>query len=319
MPRISIIVPLYKAEKYIEQCLQAFSRQEFKDFEVVMIDDCSPDNSLEVAKACAKELGLNAVFVKNEQNLGPSRTRENGIKEANGEYLAFCDSDDYYSDDYLALMATASENFTKDVVFCSYNAVYSSGKSVVRDLVSKIKDKTKKEILAHGTDSLCALMVKKSVLNGIEFPDIRNGEDMAIIPLIIALSNSFGYVDKPIYNYVYHENSLSKKPNADIVPVLEKSFNYVAEHIEKDYPEETEFLGIKNLLYGATLNLLKSPRCIKKARALYKSFKSRYPKWKKNKYYSFLPKYKKIYLWFLGKKMFVACRVLSSIHRIISK
>lgn len=320
MPKISVIIPLYKSEKYIGKCLSSLAEQTYKDFEVILIDDCSPDNSVSVAEAEVQKLGMdNVSIICNKSNLGPSKTRANGIMCSKSEYIAFCDSDDYFEKYHLQYMTEASDSFTKDVVFCSYNSVYSSGKKVIHDMVSKIKNAPKNEILAHGTDSLCCLMVKKSILDRIDFPDIRNGEDMSVIPLIIARSVSFGYVDAPIYNYVYHENSLSKKPNTEIVNILEKSFAYIVQYLKDDYPEETEYLGIKNLLYSATLNLLKSPKCIKKAQLFYKSFLQRYPKWKENKYYKFLPNHKKLYLEFVSKKLFVVCRLLSVIHRILSK
>lgn len=320
MPKVSVIIPLYKSEKYIGKCLSSLADQKYRDFDVILVDDCSPDNSVSVAEAEVQKLGMdNVTIIHNKSNLGPSKTRANGIAYSKSEYIAFCDSDDFYEKEHLQYMTEAADNYTKDLVFCSYNSVYGSGKTVPHDMVSKIKNASQNEILAHGTDSLCCLMVRKSILDEIEFPDIRNGEDMSIIPLIIAHSAKFGYVDTPIYNYVYHENSLSKKPNTEIVNVLEKSFLYIVEHLGNDYPMETEYLGIKNLLYGATLNLLKSPKCIRKAKIFYDSFVQRYPDWKANKYYEFLPTHKKIYLGFLNKRMFIVCRGLSVLHRILSK
>lgn len=320
MPKVSVIIPLYNSEKYIDKCLLSLNNQTYKDFDVILVDDCSPDNSVSVAEAEVKKLGMNNVaIISNKKNMGPSKTRERGIAHSQSEYIAFCDSDDFFEKEHLQCMTEASDNFTNDLIFCSYNSVYSSGNKVAHDMVSKIKNAQKNEIIAHGTDSLCCLMVRKSILDDIDFPDIRNGEDMSIIPLIIARSSKFGYVDTPIYNYVYHENSLSKKPNTEIVSVLEKSFAYIVENLGNDYPVETEYLGIKNLLYGATLNLLKTPKSIQKAKIFYESFLQRYPEWKANKYYTSLPKHKKIYLDLLNKRIFIGCRILSILHRILSK
>lgn len=320
MPKVSVIIPLYKSEKYIDTCLTSLATQTYKDFDIILVDDCSPDNSVNVAESVVRKIGMNNVtIIHNEKNLGPSKTRANGIAYSQSEYIAFCDSDDFFEKEHLQLMIEASDSYTNDIVFCSYNSVYSSGNKVMHDMVSKIKNSPKNEILAHGTDSLCCILVRRSILDGIDFPDIRNGEDMSIIPLIIARSEKFGYVDAPIYNYVYHENSLSKKPNPEIVNVLETSFAYIVTHLGNDYPMETEYLGIKNLLYGAMLNLLKTPKSIGKAKQFYESFSARYPNWRNNKYYRFLPKHKKIYLGVLSKRLFVGCRILSIFHRVLSK
>ncbi len=320
MPRFSVVIPLYNCEKYIGKCLGSLAAQEYGDFEVILVDDCSTDGSVAAAREEICRLGLkNVRILKNEVNLGPSGTRKKGIAQARGTYIAFCDSDDFMEKDHLKLLARATEDFTRDVVFFSYNSLYSNGNAVLHDMVSKIKGAAKKDILAHGTDSLCCLSARKEILDTVEFPDIRNGEDMAIIPVILARAESFGYVDKALYNYVYRTNSLSKRPDPEVAADLERSFDYIARNLGQDFPEETEYLGIKNLLYGAVLNLMKTAGGGKRARTLYAAFCRRYPNWSKNKYYPDLPKHKKLYLWCVKRRLFFLCRILSVIHQKVSK
>lgn len=319
MPNISIIIPCYKAEKHIRECLVSLSVQTYKDFEVIIVDDCSPDQSFFIAEQESQKLGLAFTIIQNEKNIGPSLARKKGIMLAKANYVAFCDSDDKYDSDYLEQMVLATNDFCNDIVFCSYRSIYSNGKSISHDVVTKIMGEQKNNIIAKGTDSLCCLLVKRELLLNIEFPDIRNGEDMSIIPVLIAKAESFGFVPKSIYNYIYHENSLSKEFNPGIVHILKKSYNYILENIGESYPIETEFLGIRNFLYGALLNLLKAPGYNKEALDLINSFDKLHPDWIKNKYYSSLPMHKKVYLYFAEKRILFICRILSKLHQKISK
>ena len=123
MPKVSVIIPLYKSEKYIDTCLSSLAGQTYKDFDVILVDDCSPDNSVFVAGSAMRRLGMdNVTIIHNEKNLGPSKTRANGIAYSQSEYIAFCDSDDFFEKEHLQLMTEASENFTNDMIFCSYNS-----------------------------------------------------------------------------------------------------------------------------------------------------------------------------------------------------
>lgn len=320
MARVSVIIPLYNSEKYIRKCLDALVNQTYTDFEVIIVDDCSKDSSVEEVTSYICESNINNFhFIQNEKNLGPSLTRKKAIELASGDYIAFCDSDDYYEPDYLECMVNNSNSFVNDIVFCSYKVLYSSGKSLEHNVVKGIHGKSKREIIACGADSLCCLMIRKKILENLEYPNIRNGEDMSIIPVIISKAENFGFVEKPIYNYVYHENSLSKKPNAQIAQVLEISFHYIESNIGSIYADESEFLGIKNLLYGATLNILKLKGTKNDASEVASRFNDRYPNWINNKYFNSLPMYKKVYLFFVQRRMFQICRLLSIIHMYISK
>ena len=319
MPIISIVIPLYNAEAYISKCLESISRQTFKDFEVVMVDDCSSDNSIALAEKRCQELNLNYQILCNKKNIGPSLTRKNGINSSKGQYIVFCDSDDFFNDDHLEKLIGNSDNLNNDIVFCSYKTVYSSGVEKKHNVTTAIKSLNKKGIIARGTDSLCCMMVKSKVFEQITFPDIRNGEDMSIIPVIISLSNKYGFSDECSYNYVYHANTLSKKPNLEIVNILKESFLYIKQRLETEYPMETEFLAIRNYLYGGMLNLLKTKAQLRQGRVFYKEFKKMYPLWYRNPYVKTLPSYKKMYLTCVRLNLFVICKALSIIHMKLSQ
>ena len=104
MAVISVIIPCYQAAAYIEKALRALEQQTFQDFDVILVDDCSADNTAEVIRAFAESSSLNITLLRNEVNSGPGASRNRAIAHSQAEFLCFCDSDDWYEPDYLQCM-----------------------------------------------------------------------------------------------------------------------------------------------------------------------------------------------------------------------
>ena len=118
MAQISIIVPVYNAEKTLERCLNCIQNQIFQDFEAILVNDGSTDRSLEICETyCAKDPRF---ILINQNNSGPSVARNNAIDAASGEYLAFIDSDDYAEPNFLEAFFTAAKSTDADLTICNY-------------------------------------------------------------------------------------------------------------------------------------------------------------------------------------------------------
>lgn len=318
--KFSIIVPYFNSDKFIDRCLSSLMCQSFKDFNVIIVDDCSSKESYNKLLNIVKEYKDDRILViQNEKNLGPSLSRKNGIMQSTSEYVCFCDSDDEYQKNYLESIYQSSNNGSNDIIFCSYNIKYSNGHIIKKDLVSNLIDKNKYFLIAAGSDSLCCISFKRTLFNNIEFPNLRHGEDMCIIPLLISKANKYGFVNEYLYNYIYRKESLSKNCSLNTIMDLSLSFKYIEENIPNIYKEEIEFLGIRNYLYGFFLNLFKIKFDKKMIIELMKNFYIKYPNWKKNKYFYLLPRYKKIFLYLLDKKLYLICFIFSKLHKIISR
>ena len=112
-PKISVIVPMYNAEKYLSLCINSILAQTFKDFELILIDDCSTDKTLEVAKSFSDS---RIKLLQNEKNLGtPGAVRNVGIDAAHGEYLFFCDNDDVMLPNALEILYSTAKINNADV------------------------------------------------------------------------------------------------------------------------------------------------------------------------------------------------------------
>ena len=133
-PKISVIVPIYKVERYIGRCLLSLLRQSFKDFEVLMINDGSPDNSRRIAQAFSRRDKRFILFDK--ENGGLSDARNYGIERARGEYIACVDSDDFVHKDYLKTLYGLCKKYDADMSYCNFMYSFFNGSMKIRHIAS---------------------------------------------------------------------------------------------------------------------------------------------------------------------------------------
>lgn len=215
MPKVSIIIPVYGVEKYIERCARSLFEQTLDDIEYLFIDDCTPDKSVEILKRVLEEYPhrkSQVVIHRMEQNSGQAKVREWGMQNATGEYIIHCDSDDWVDVHMYEKMYKKSVSADYDIVVCDYYE--SDGISHVRknEYISDKVEETMSSILLKKTHSvLWNKLVKKSIYNNeIIYPIANNAEDYALLVQLAYNSKSFGYVNEPLYFYFYNTSSLTK-------------------------------------------------------------------------------------------------------------
>ncbi len=120
---VSIIIPVYKVEPYIVSCIDSVLRQTYRNLEVILVDDCTPDHSMELAKECIEQSPLSKdlsfIYLKHERNRGLSAARNTGIDSATGEYVYFLDSDDEITENCIQLMTKCIEDYPKTELVCA--------------------------------------------------------------------------------------------------------------------------------------------------------------------------------------------------------
>ena len=129
MPKISVIIPAYNVEKYIEKTLKSLKDQTFKDFEAIIINDGSTDNTEKIIKEVLQGTKFQWKLI-NQENQGVSAARNRGIIDSKGEYICFLDADDYYHPSFLEKMYNKAKENNYDVVFCNYARVNEKGKII---------------------------------------------------------------------------------------------------------------------------------------------------------------------------------------------
>ena len=221
----SIIVPVYNVEKYLDKCLASILEQTFKDFECIIIDDGSPDNSNIIIDKYVK---LDQRFkVIHQKNMGLSAARNAGLDIAKGDYIVFVDSDDYIANDYLEKFAAKIASTNAEIVVCGLTEVFKDyEKSIVFE--DESTEVIKQNILADVWPSYAwNKCYKKSLFANIRFPVGKIFEDILTIPEVCLYARKIVCIPDKLYYYNRHnENSITANLSS------EKMYNHFQGHLK---------------------------------------------------------------------------------------
>ena len=238
LPKISVIVAIYKAEKYLQRCLDSLVNQVFEDYEVLLIDDGSPDNSGYICDAYAERYPCMRVIHK--ENGGVASARQCGIDHAQGEYTIHVDADDWVEPDMLAALYRKAEEEDADMVICDYFEWERKERYVRQEPSALTPDAVLRDLLAarlHG--STWNKLIKRScyTVYNLSFPDGMILEDVYVVCDLCMRDIRVTYLNKAFYHYDRSTNtkSLSQTYNAlsirsrvFFVDFLEKKLNPIA-------------------------------------------------------------------------------------------
>lgn len=213
---ISVIVPVYNTEKFIERCVNSIISQTYRDWELFLIDDGSKDNSLELIKKFEKnDSRIRAIH---QENQGAGAARNKGLSLVTGDYIVFVDSDDYLENYYFEMLSEHQE----DVVFIDVNRRNEDGDVIAREKLSVLKTWSKDDILRSQMTGKVLWggvrkAVKRSLLesNSIKYSQHKVGEEAIYSFLLLYYSHNYSFIDVPVYNYEVHSDSLSQSYQVD--------------------------------------------------------------------------------------------------------
>lgn len=235
--KISIIIPVYNAEGYLQKCLDSIARQTLQEYEVILVNDGSTDGSLGVMEAFASEQD-GRVKILNKENARQAAARNDGLKLAVGEYVAFADSDDYMEPDYLQTLYEAAVEQDSDCVICGYSMVSDKGE-VIRH-VKLCQDK----VVPYGRAGMFVVwcrLLRRSFLEEHQFSFQEGGKIYEDVPYAIATKFmgrnpvAIGYEG---YAYVQHVGSTmssgtvssEKFPFEKMTQSIEQSLRYIEDN-----------------------------------------------------------------------------------------
>ena len=314
---VTIVIPCYNVAKYIKRCIDSLVGQSFQKFKVILVDDKSTDDTYQYLLQLQATSRLDIMVLQNSCNSGPAVSRNKGILEADTKYITFCDSDDWYEPDFLKTMVSLLEDNAADMAFCGYKVVDEYGNSQSRPVYNRSGLISREEAFCLDADSLCMLMVKTDIMKDTLLPDLRNGEDVATVPLLMAKANRYAATVSCLYNYFRRSDSASERPTMKAVESLVCSYQYVQKNFTDKYIKEKEFLGIKNLLYSTIITLFSCSNNRHMAKSLLQEFEDIYPNWKNNPYITSLRIYKKVILRMVSLKLFGVVRLVAILRNVI--
>ena len=245
---ISIIIPVYNGEKYIAKCIESILGQSYEHFELLIINDGSTDNTLEVCKKYDDK----RMRIINQKNKGVSTARNNGIKNSEGEYIMFVDADDYIEKNCLEIMINGIKG--NDICICNYYLVNDEEKVIVS--CNNKKGLSFRDLLFDSESNvfgyICGKLIKRSSIKICFNEEIAIREDHVFFLDNSPYINSISMINEPVYDYVINNNSASRniKWNKRSISVLDATNHIIQEYNNKQYLYNEKYRFINYYLHA---------------------------------------------------------------------
>ena len=318
MPKVSVIVPIYNVEGYIEKCLETLVNQTLDDIEIILVNDGSKDNSALIAKKYLEKYPEKIVYLEKE-NGGLSDARNYGMPYAKGEYIAFLDSDDYVEKDMYEKMYEIAKKENSDMVECDFYWEYPDKK---KEDIGKIYS-GKNEMLEKIRVVAWNKLIKREILEKtkIQFPKGYRYEDVEFTYKLIPYLEKVSFLKKPCIHYMQRQGSISNTQNErtkEIFDVLEHVIDYYKQNnfFEK-YKNELEYVYIRYAFCSSLLRIVKiEDENIQEQllQTTWKNVNTKFPNWKKNPILKKNKSLKDLYLKTINKTTYkIYCTILGII------
>ena len=261
MAKVSVIVPVYNASKYLNQCISSIAEQTMKDIEIITINDGSTDNSLQILEELSlKYKGKIKIF--NQDNNGAGAARNVGLENACGEFIKFVDADDYLKLDILDKMYNIAKEYNVSLVRGNYQMVMGPIKLEDKCSFSGIKGnqlidvKENKDYIVTETPGIGNKLISRDLIGDLRFPEKTKWEDLAIMPVAVASSEKVFHMDENVYNYRINMNTTVKDFIRQIPNIFDiiKCVEIIEEEMKKrgldsEYSEQIKSLYILHTLF----------------------------------------------------------------------
>ena len=262
--KISVIVPSYNSERYISRCLNSLINQTYKNLEIIVVDDCSTDNSYQIVKEFQNKHN-NIISLRNENNKKTFETRRVGMKAATGDYIGFCDSDDFHESnafEYLLNLILKNDYDMSSGIFvhnennwpCPKNSIIYTLNNY--DLYKNLFNK--KEIHHLSTSLFKKEVIKKSLEEIPENINISNADDFLLFGIIYYNVKSYIHGDKSIYNYCRNEMSVSKSKGVNTALARVIDYSKVYYYLEQLLINRNQYETYKTQLANIGMGMAKA-------------------------------------------------------------
>ena len=286
MPKVSVIVPFYNVEGYIEKCLETLVNQTLEDIEIILVNDGSKDRSIEIVNKFLEAYPDKLVYLEKE-NGGLSDARNYAIPYAKGEYIAFLDSDDYVEKDMYQKMYELAKKENSDMVECDFYWEYPD--KLKKDV--GVIYNGKKEMLEKVRVVAWNKLIRREILEKTEvkFPKGYRYEDVEFTYKLVPFIEKVSFLKKPCVHYIQREGSISNSQNErtkEIFDVLDHVIDYYKEKgIYETYKEEIEYIYVRYAFCSSLLRIVKIEDVALQEKLLnltWKKVNTNFPNWKRN-------------------------------------
>lgn len=222
MVKVSVIIPVFGVEKYIERCARSLFEQTLDDIEYIFVDDCTKDRSIEVLCQVLDDYPYRKEHVRiihHEVNKGLPQARRTGLNYATGEYIAHCDSDDWINLDMYQLMYEKAQEESADVVVCDYAKINGNLSQKVKGCRNLGHERFLRDMFSMKVSwSLCNKLIRRDLIKKpLVFPKKNMGEDMALVLQVLSNDCIVTYIPQALYNYYTNPMSISQVQSIDVI------------------------------------------------------------------------------------------------------
>lgn len=325
MELISVVVPIYNVENYIEKCLDSIINQSYRNLEIILIDDGSTDKSSEICDRYKQD--DERIMVIHKQNGGLSSARNAGLNIASGEYIGFVDSDDYIEYDMFELLLQKSINMQVDIVGCGVNFINNN--SVIKrycENEEKIINSFEAVIQILENKNCNAVwnkLYKRDIFNDINFEEGKLYEDTFLLPKVFSKKLKVMFINQCKYNYFIRSNSIMGKstirPNVDLIEAYNNLLNFLNSIEEYNIESNLSLCIQKPWFYTNSIYINKACKDNKLyLQAMHKFIRNNLKLIISNKYISWDFKYEIILFYMLYKIPFIYLFFLKFKNKCIS-
>jgi len=254
--RVSILIPIYGVEAYIEKCAESLFRQTYCDIEYVFVNDCTPDDSIAILRNVASKYPhrqKNMRIVTHEENSGLAVSRLTGLAYATGEFIMFVDSDDYLELNAVEQLASIAENEGSDIVSGGFYHEFTGGKRLYESPPSISKEEYLTLILKRQVKcNIWGRLYRRTLFNkGITFiKGINNGEDYVVVSRLFYFANKISNVNTPVVHYLHlNKGAYSAKYSRSNLDQVLKAETVISEFYKQ--------IGDKELIVSHNIGNLK--------------------------------------------------------------
>lgn len=262
--KISIVIPVYNVEKYLEKCIESVINQTYNNLEIILVDDGSPDNCGSICDEYSKKDGR--IKVIHQFNGGLSNARNTGIRNATGSYITFIDSDDYVDNSYVEVLYRNILQHNSDMSIGTHKVIYDNSvidKATHDEFQGKPEEILKRMLYDQDVDvSAWGKLYKIELFRNIEFPEGRLYEDAATTYKLIDTCRIVSVKSESLYNYTIRKNSISQCEFSQKKMDLITSTREMTDYIKEKYPN-LEKACRRRLMYAylSTLSQLVNAKC----------------------------------------------------------
>lgn len=329
MELVSVIVPIYNVEKYLERCIESIRKQSYTDIEIILVDDGSSDGSSDICDKYIEKDDRISVFHKKNGGLGDARNV--GVEKAKGKYILFVDSDDRIHEKLVEETVKEAEKNQADIVIFDYIGEEMDGRlgdCFTFDFPERkvMNAEEQKNLIMNSCSAINKLILRKTWLSKeLEFPIGKHYEDLATIPKLMAQAERVVYIKEVYYYYLMREGSIMHSKNfernfRERTWAADEILNYFTEHnLFNEYKNELEYLVFENTFFVPSKEIVLNDRKNKYLGEFRNYAYSRFPQMDKNKYVLQISGKNKILLILLRRRMYFMMVMMSWLRRLKDK